>query len=183
MRPSERTSFQETKAEHTEVKGRLIRSAWTATKQAMLGVSLLTLWFLFAHPVLKMAPYRSTGLVITFLLTLPAFYLLFKAVHEVGKPIDHAMRNGKTFLLFIVSFWVPFVLFFPLIGSLIGIWRWRVLKVGKFAASVVTVNGVSTSYDATELLHGEGNPAASLFLFMALAWPVLLLFAFAAIAA
>lgn len=99
--------------------------------------------------------------------------ILIVALVLVARPIKKATQYDTDWMVFCIWFWVPFSLFMPAIGQLMALVRAVILFRGKFGASTITTNNVSTChYDAVRLERAEARPAAIVFLTLALLYPL-----------
>ena len=142
----------------------LMTRAWLAVAPTIVVAVMLTLLTATIHLAhdnafwLALFPWIALGLVITIPL----------GIYFANKPIKARTEYDGTAMVFVTWFWLPFCIFFPIIGVVFALHRAYVLVRGKFSAFTVTQNGSTTSHYGPVELHGEGYPAASVFAVIAL---------------
>ena len=173
QREREYVAREAAEARRLEHLARLSRQAWRAAAAATGA-----LW-LFVGGAWMVGP---DGWLVSLILGAIAVAAIIVATHYVGRPIDATVQNGFDWLLFITWFWLPFVLLFPVVGSIMALVRSLILWRGRFAACTIESGGSRSHHDAVTLRDGEGNPGAVLFLAIALLWPLAMVGAFGGIA-
>jgi hypothetical protein len=156
-------------ARHERVSAALAR-AWAATLVFATCMLILLGFALFAGP-------RGLGelLPLTIVLAVPTCVSLFVATHLAGKPMTETTGHAFEWILFVTWFWVPFVMFAPIFGQVIGLVRVVMLALGRVSGGTITSGGNRTHYDPVRFGMGEGRPAAVLFLVLTLVWPLVVL--------
>jgi hypothetical protein len=143
------------------------RSAWTLTATMLVGIAVnagMAGLLDAGHMGRTLAVGVAGSIAVVCLVSIVV------ATHRVGQPIQRATGHDGDWMIFCTWFWLPFVMFFPLIGTVMGLARTWVLARGKFSGATITSNGSSRSYSATTLSAGEGRPAALVFAALALLW-------------
>lgn len=158
--------------ENADEGAHVLASAWRVSKLAVGLLALCLAWVWCAKPVVGIGAIEGSGMMITGLLGVMALIAIVVGMHWASKPIDNAVGHGFNWLLFVTWFWLPFALAMPVAGTIMAWVRVYVLYRGRFGAATIESNGSSSSYSAVTLEHGEGRPAALLFLALGTLWPL-----------
>jgi Zn finger protein HypA/HybF involved in hydrogenase expression len=150
---------------------RLKFGAWVTTAIACAFIGMFAGWAWIARSI-GMDP-SGAGSTVTFILGGAALLAVLVAMYMVGRPIQKRAGHAGEWLLFVTWFWLPFALAMPVVGQLMALVRVFVLLRGKIGSASITTNNTSTvHYGEVVLPEGEGYPAALLFLFLALVYPL-----------
>ncbi len=167
----EQNRFQKRTLQAIKLKPR----AWFAALAMWAGLCTLLRWQLSVAtsldtilPMSIINAIASAG-TLAIVLALALALALVTSIWWTSAPIHKTSGYDSDWQIFVTWFWVPFTVGFPVIGAVIGLVRAVILWRGKFSSATITTNNTSTrSYEALEFKHGEGRPAALLFLALAL---------------
>ena len=158
-------------------EAKVSRQKATAYKAALIqapvpGAFLVLAW----SSSLGFIPDSFASSVYETLLVMGAVFLAcsFVALWLGGKPVKTSTGFDDDQMSAVIWFWLPFILFMPVVGTIMGIARTYVLLRGRLSGSVITTtSGSARHYEAAQMSRREGWPLAFTFLILSLGWPAM----------
>lgn len=142
---------------------------------AVAAAFLLVAWG--SHLQLVPDPVVMNAPVLLALLGIAFVALSIAGLWLGGRPFRTSTGYDLDMMISEIWVWVPFVLGFPVIGTIMALARAVILFRGRFEGCTITTldggdNEVTTKhYEPRQLTQREGWPAALVFLTLAVVWP------------